>query len=58
MRNLYLAYRDTDRGEFDIIGFATQKEMEEFCEFNDDYDGYLTNEMTLDEAKSIFNGVI
>ena len=57
MRELYLAYRDWDRGEFDIIGFHTREEMEEFCQFNPDYDGYLTNEMNLKEAKSIFERV-
>lgn len=54
MKDAYCAYRDWDYGEFDIIVFESREEMEEFCEFNQDYQPFPTSVFTLKEAKDIF----
>lgn len=53
-KNAYCAYRDWDYGEFDIIVFESREEMDDFCDFNNDYQPYLTSLLTLKEAKDIF----
>lgn len=58
MKNLYLVYRDTDKGEFDIFGLDTLKEAIEFCEFNPDYQVFESTQYSLENAKTIFEGVI
>ena len=54
-KNAFCAYRDWDRGEFDIIVFETEQEMLEFCEFNHDYEPYTTSVLSLQDAKDIFS---
>ena len=54
MKNAYCAYRDWEYGEFDIIVFETFKEMNDFCQFNPDYQPFETSVLTLQEAKEIF----
>ena len=57
MNDLYLVYRDWDKGEFDIFGLPTLAEAVEFCEFNPDYQLYVSTLYALNEAKSIFERV-
>lgn len=58
MKDLFLVYRDWDKGEFDIFGLPTLDEAIAFCEFNPDYELYESSIYSLDDAKSIFEGVI
>lgn len=57
MKNLYLVYRDWDKGDFDIFGLNSLDEAVKFCEFNDDYRLYESSQYDLKSAKSIFEGV-
>lgn len=57
MNDLYLVYRDWDKGEFDIFGLPTLADALEFCEFNSDYQLYESSLYSLNQAKSIFEGV-
>jgi hypothetical protein len=57
MKDLFLVYRDWDKGEFDIFGLPTLADALEFCEFNPDYQLYVSTLYSLNEAKSIFERV-
>jgi len=57
MKNLYLVYRDWDKGDFDIFGLNSLNEEIEFCQFNDDYCLYESSKYDLKTAKSIFERV-
>ncbi len=57
MNDLFLVYRDWDKGEFDIFGLPTLADALEFCEFNPDYELYESSLYSLDQAKSIFERV-
>ncbi len=55
MKDAYCAFRDWDYGDFDIIVFETAQEMEDFCNFNNDYRPFSTSVLTLQGAKKIWD---